>query len=66
LRAENQTFLLKIFIFPPIFPPLALCRLVWGHGGFGATAKKKVRYKMLDKYEFSQNLVKSDGYRIPP
>jgi len=37
-----------------------------GHGGFGAKAKgKQVHYKMLDKYEFSQNFVKSDFYRIP-
>jgi len=42
--------------------------LFGGHGGFGAKAKKKkrVNYRMLDKYEFSQNLVKSDVNRIPP
>jgi len=28
--------------------------------------KKLVNYRMLDKYEFSQNLVKSDVNRIPP
>ena len=99
-----------MLIFPPIFPPLAICCperrhhlphplsyalvtassptvppslrvcgalftpmeliyvYVWGYGGFGAKAKIKnhVYYKMLDKYEFSQNFINSDVYQIPP